>query len=136
MTARSRGQNVAIWGASGLLAALFVASGLMGKLLNAEEAQRSFAEHFGLPAAMARFIGVCETAGAIGILIPRLASLAAAGLAIIMLGAAYSHLVLAGDPAQNLIVPAVALVLLVFVGLQRLPDLRGGSSAPAGAPPA
>jgi uncharacterized membrane protein YphA (DoxX/SURF4 family) len=135
MTERSRGQNIAIWGASGLLAALFVFAGLAGKLLNAEEAQRNFSEHFGLPAALALFIGACETAGAIGILIPRLASLAAAGLSIIMLGAAYSHLS-AGDPAQNLAVPVVALALLVFVGLQRWPDLRGESNAPIDLPPA
>ena len=135
MASRSSARNATLWGASGLLAALFIYAGLVGKLLNAEQAQQQFAEHFGLPAGLALFIGTCEVAGAVGILIPRLASLAAAGLAVIMLGAAYSHLS-AGDPARNLLVPVVALALLVFVGLQRLPDLRAGRRAAADAPPA
>jgi len=45
----------------------------------------------GLPAAVATFVGVCEIAGAIGIWIRRTSMLAALGIAIIMLGAVYYH---------------------------------------------
>ena len=127
MADRSRGLNRALWGASGLLAALFLFAGLGSKLLNPEEATELFSGHFGYPAYLALFIGACETAGAIGILIPRLATVAAAGLAIIMAGAAVSHLQ-AGDAARDVMVPLVVLALLAFVGWSRLPDLRRRSA--------
>ncbi len=59
-------------------------------IIQPEDAAEQF-QAFGLPAGMATFIGVCEMAGGIGLLIPRLASLTASGLVIIMLGAVYSH---------------------------------------------
>lgn len=52
-------------------------------------------------------LGLVELAGAIGLLIPRLAWLAAACLALLMLGAAGTHLlIIGGSPA-----PAVILML-------------------------
>ncbi len=127
MADRSKGLNRALWVASGLLAALFLFAGFGGKLLNPEEATKLFSAHFGYPGYLALFIGACETAGAIGILIPRLATPAAAGLAIIMAGAAVSHLQ-AGDSARDVMVPLVVLALLAFVGWTRLPDLRRRSA--------
>lgn len=46
----------------------------------------------GLPAWFGYFIGIAELAGGIGVLIPRLAALPAAGLIPIMMGAVYFHI--------------------------------------------
>ena len=66
---------------------------LMGgamKLTGNPQATQSFSV-LGLPASFATFIGVCEIAGGIGIWLRRTSLLAAAGIAIIMLGAIYFH---------------------------------------------
>jgi uncharacterized membrane protein YphA (DoxX/SURF4 family) len=52
-------------------------------------------------------IGVAELAGAVGLLVPRLAGLAASCLALLMLGAVATHLFVIGGSA------VLALVLLV-----------------------
>jgi uncharacterized membrane protein YphA (DoxX/SURF4 family) len=79
-----------LWAVMILTAVGFLAGGA-GKLMGVPMMHKSF-ELLGLPVAMGYFIGVCEIAGAIGIFIKRLSSLAAAGLAIIMVGAMYFHL--------------------------------------------
>lgn len=47
----------------------------------------------GLPAFFATFIGICELAGAIGIWLTKTSRLAAIGIALIMVGAIYYHVV-------------------------------------------
>ena len=129
----SRAKPIAIWGVSGLLTALYLFSG-GSKLLDFQPGGgvAEAAGHFGYPVAFMYFVGTCEVAGAVGLLIPRLATLAAAGLSILMLGASVSHLQ-AGDPMQNAVVPLIALVLLIVVALARRSDLlsRGASQSRA-----
>lgn len=118
-----RGLRIAIRSVSIALAALFLFAGLLGKLINSGDAMEMFAG-FGYPGWLALFIGACETAGAVGLLIPRLATLAAGGLSIIMAGATFSH-VRSGDPLAAVLFPLVVIVLLAFVAVVRLGDLRG-----------
>lgn len=106
-----------------LLVIVFAAAGGM-KLVNAEQAAEGFA-HFGYPAWFATLTGVLELAGAIGLLIRRLAPLAALGLAGVMVGALYSHLS-HDPPAQAL----PALAILVMAG--SLAWLRRGELPGAG----
>ncbi len=128
----SRAKPIAIWGVSGLLTALYLFSG-GSKLLDFQPGGgvAEAAGHFGYPVAFMYFVGACEVAGAVGLLIPRLATLAAAGLSILMLGAFVSHLQ-AGDPMQNAVAPLIALVLLIVVALARRDALlsRGASQSP------
>ena len=105
MEAKTKG--IVLWIISGLLALAFVASGVV-KLLDLETSRAGF-EDFGLPAGLALFIGLCEIAGGIGLLIRRLAGLAALGLVIIMVGAVYSHVT--HTPVAEAL-PAVILGLL------------------------
>lgn len=56
-------------------------------------------------------VGLLELSGAIGVLIPRLSSLAAVGLALLMLGAAIMNLTVLGAS------PWLPLALLVVAGL-------------------
>ncbi len=84
-------RNRALWIAQGLLAVFFLFVGV-SKVITPDEV---LATLFPLPAAFIRFIGVCEALGALGLVLPlalkirpELTSLAAAGLTIIMIGAA------------------------------------------------
>ena len=119
----------AIWILSGLLTLAFLGAG-GNKLMDTATAGKLFSEHFGLPAWFAIFIGLCEVAGAVGLWLPRLQTLAALGLSIIMLGAAGSH-VRAGDPATNVMAPVVLLVLLVAVIFLRTRAAGAGRQAAA-----
>ena len=120
-------KTVATWGITALLAALYLFSG-GSKLIGGVATP---AEHFGYPVALMYFIGVCEVLGAVGLLLPRLATLAACGLAVIMVGAVWSH-VSVGDPFTNVAVPAAAAGLLVTLALLRRSDMVG--PAPTQAP--
>lgn len=103
----SKGQKIVMWVISGLLAALFLFAATP-KLLTPDKIMSEwvYARWF------LTFIGVCEALGAIGLLIPRLAALAAAGLSVIMVGAVYT-IVTHHLPA--LPVPIIVFFLLVLV---------------------
>ena len=85
----SKGKKITLWALSILLAGLFLFAGGFG-LLHPDTSRSAFA-HYGYSPWFATFIGACEVLGAICLLIPRLAGLAAAGLSIIMVGAVYTH---------------------------------------------
>lgn len=103
----SKGQKITMWVISGLLAALFLFAATP-KLLTPDKIMSEwvYARWF------LTFIGVCEALGAIGLLIPRLAALAAAGLSVIMVGAVYT-IVTHHLPA--LPVPIIVFFLLMLV---------------------
>lgn len=104
----SKGQKIAMWVVSILLACLFLFAA-MPKLLTPDKimSQWVYARWF------LTFIGVCETLGAIGLLIPRLAALAAAGLSVIMIGAVYT--LVAHHLNKELPAPIVVFILLMLV---------------------
>lgn len=123
----SKGKLIALWVVSCLLSALFLFAGGM-KLLMPAQVKPMFVQ-FGYAAWFATFIGVCETLGGIGLLIPRLAALAAAGLSVIMMGAFYT---LASHHVYNEVAtPLVTLVLLIVVCYARLKAARSGIPARA-----
>lgn len=109
-----------VWLISVLLALVFLGAGTAK--LSSGAAAAAFAR-FGLPPAMATFIGLCEIAGAIGLFLPRLAPVAAGGLAIIMTGAVYNHLRV--DPAGKALPAAMLLGLLLLVLWLRGGEVRG-----------
>jgi hypothetical protein len=122
----------ALWIVQGLLALLFLFAGVMKLVLPLE----SLAGPVALPGLFVRFIGVAETLGAIGLILPGLlrirpglTPLAAAGLAIIMIGATVVT-VMAGDVAPALI-PVVVGLLLVFVAYGRWRLAPHGASSRA-----
>jgi uncharacterized membrane protein YphA (DoxX/SURF4 family) len=92
---RSRGRSIALWSLSALLALMFLLSG-SGKLLNGTTAGGvRFDEQFvlwGYPSWFRFPVGLAELAGAVGLLVPRLRPYAAAGLTLLMAGAAVTHL--------------------------------------------
>jgi len=82
--------NILLWVVQGLMAALFLFAGGLKLVLPLE----ALAGPIALPGLFMRFIGVAEVAGAFGLVLPsllriqpRLTSVAAGGLIIIMIGA-------------------------------------------------
>jgi len=111
----SKGKTIALWTVSILLAAMFVFSG-SAKLLSPAQAKEGFV-HYGYAAWFATFIGVCEALGGLGLLLPRLAGLAATGLAIIMAGAVFTHF--SHHEYAHGMIPLTLLVFLIGVAYVR-----------------
>ena len=116
----SKGKNIALWVLSILLAALFIFSA-SPKLLTPDKVGPMFV-HYGYAAWFATFIGCCEVLGAIGLLVPRVAGLAAACLSIIMVGAAYTHF--SHQEYGHGCIPVVLFVLLVWISYTRFHERR------------
>jgi DoxX-like family len=90
---RTNGLRAILWVVQGLLAALYLLAGGM-KLLTPVDALAAQAH---MPGTFMKFIGACEVAGALGLILPGvlrigrvLTPLAAVGLLIIMIGAVLS----------------------------------------------
>jgi hypothetical protein len=90
MSTISKRTNAALWVIQALLAALFLFAGVMKFVMPIAEMTKQMP----LPGTFIRFIGVCEIAGAFGLVLPgifrirtELTPLAARGLVIIMSGA-------------------------------------------------
>jgi uncharacterized membrane protein YphA (DoxX/SURF4 family) len=116
--------NIALWIVTCLLAVVFTLAGLLK--LTRSKAQlitsQAWAESF--PPGLIKLIGVCEIAGAIGLVVPAVTGVAtwlvptaAIGLVLLMAGAAITHLRRHEYPniAANLVLRALA----VFVVVQR-----------------
>jgi hypothetical protein len=104
--------NLMLWTVQGLLAVLFLFAGISKLVLPLDQ----MAGPVALPGFFLRFLGVAETLGAIGLILPALLKIrpaltpvAAAGLVIIMIGATIITGV--GGPAAMALIPlAVGLL--------------------------
>ncbi len=115
-----RGTNVSLWIIQGLLAAVFLLAGGVKLILPMDEA----AQQTHLSVWFLRFIGLCETFGAAGLILPGLlhirpglTPLAAAGLVIIMIGATTITLLI--GPSVLALIPLVTGSLAAFVAYAR-----------------
>jgi putative oxidoreductase len=111
----SKGKTIALWVLSVLVAAMFLFAGGT-KLVMADQIKPMFVK-FGYAAWFATFIGICELLGGIGVLIPRVAGLAAACLSVIMVGAVYT--VVSHQMYKDAMVPAVTFFVLIFISYTR-----------------
>jgi uncharacterized membrane protein YphA (DoxX/SURF4 family) len=116
-----KGKTIASWIIQVVLALLFVAASI-GKLTGNPAVIEMF-QQWGFPARIHLLIGSLELAGAIGLLIPRLAGYAAWGLIGVMIGAATTHLV-NGELLQVLRPVVFGVLLAAVVVLQRPWPLR------------
>jgi hypothetical protein len=115
-------KNIVLWIAQGLLACAFLFAGGAKLVMSAE--QMASPGPVQLPVFFIRFIGVCETLGAIGMILPGLLSirpgltlLAAGGLVIIMIGASVINVM---NGMAALAIPTVILGLMAaFVAAGR-----------------
>lgn len=107
---RRRAGTVALWVLQAGLAALFAMAGLT-KLAGSPEMVQLFGD-IGAGQGLRYLVGSLEVAGAVGLLVPRLAGPAALGLAALMVGATVTNVVVLGvSPALTLGLLAVAGVL-------------------------
>lgn len=113
------------------LSLVFLLAGL-AKIGGAEVMQQTFTR-FEYPMWFMLLIGVLETAGSVGLLVPGLVRWAALGLCGIMIGAITSHL--AYDPFYMALPAIVAMFLLISIARQhaqfRAVEQRRGSQSPA-----
>jgi uncharacterized membrane protein len=120
----SKGQKIAMWVITGLLTALFLSAGLPKLLMPAKMlSQWIYAPWF------LTVVGVCETLGAIGLLIRQVAVLAALGLCGILIGVFYTLIHV--HMYSQLPVPIVAFILLIVVIFLRRKESRSGSARAA-----
>src|SRR5262245_66653787 len=116
----TRIKNYALWTVQWLLALLFLWAGGVKLILPLETLQAPVA----LPGLFIRFIGVAETLGAIGLILPwllrirpALTPLAAAGLVIIMIGATVITII--GGAVALALIPLVVGLLSASVAYGR-----------------
>ena len=123
--------NRALWIVQGLLAALFLFGGVMKLVLPLDQ----LAGPVEFPGWFLRFIGVAETLGGLGLILPGLlrirpglTPLAAAGLLIIMIGAVV--ITLTAMSVGQALIPLIVGLLAAFIayGRWRLSPLTESSS--------
>lgn len=106
---RVRAARIGLWAVRILLSAQFLLGGALK--LTAHPTMTAMFESIGAGQGLRLLVGVCEVAGAVGLLVPRLARLAACGLVLLMIAAAVTNVVALQTS------PAVPLVLLVLAGI-------------------
>lgn len=116
-------RNMIAWTLQIIFAVLFLLAA-SGKILSRPQVIEKF-NGWGFPDGFYLIIGVLELLGAIGLLIPRLASYAASGLIIIMIGATLTH-ILNGEGIQVLrpLIFMLALGAVIFVRKSQTLKLR------------
>ena len=106
---RSVPLTVLTWLGRVVLALVFLGAGA-SKLVG-EPAMVTMFDDIGAGQWLRLVVGALEVAGAVGVLVPRLSALAAAGLALLMVGATATNLTVLGAS------PWLPLLLLVLAGL-------------------
>lgn len=118
---KNKGRNIVTWVIQVLMGLQFILAG-QAKFTAAEAWSQKFTE-WGYPDSFYLVVGLLELAGGILIFIPKFASKAAIGLAVIMIGATFTHLF--NGEADRII---VTLILTGLLGLVYY--LRKSESAP------
>ena len=117
--------NILLWVIQIILALLFLFAGITKLVLPIEVlTAMGSPNQVQLPGLFIRFIGVCETLGALGLILPgvfrrrqELTPLAAAGLVVIMIGAVIVTAI--GDGVVAAVGPLVVGLLCAFVAYGR-----------------
>jgi putative oxidoreductase len=116
----SRGKIAGLWVLTLLLAFFFIYAGWT-KLVSDPASTNNFVR-WGYPTWFRNVIGLLEGGGALLLLVPRLAGLAAILLGMVMIGATATHLV--HDEMEAAPVPLVLLALITLVGYSRFESVR------------
>ncbi len=120
----SKGLNITLWIAQGILTVMFLMAGSMKATQPIEELVASGMNWAGDLPSLTRFIGVCQVLGAIGLILPAalrikpsLTAWAATGLATCMLFAVIFHI--ARDEAALVGAPLFLGIVATFVAWGR-----------------
>lgn len=115
---RSRLENRVLWVVQILVGLDFIFGAYM-KLSGMPHMVELFA-NIGAGQWLRYFVGACELAGGIGLMIPALAGLAATGLALLMVGALYTNLVILDES----LAPLMWLILAGIIAWRRWPRTK------------
>ena len=118
-TDRRRAVDITLWTVQILLAAFLLIASAAPKFAGQRDAVDTFTK-IGWGQWFRYLTGTCEAAGAIGLLIPRLATPAAVGLIGVMIGAVLTQLLVL-DPVWALL-PAAYGVLFAVIAWYRRPQ--------------
>jgi putative oxidoreductase len=113
--------NRTLWSVQVLLAVFFLIAAAGPKLVGEAYAMEMFTQ-IGAGQWLRYLVGVLELAGAIGLLLPRLSALAALGLVGVMVGAAFTQVVVLSAPVMAT-TPVVLAVVLAAVAWGRQAQL-------------
>ncbi len=113
---RKRVLNISLWVVQVLLAAFYV-SGALSKLAG-QQVMVEMYDQIGFGQWLRYLTGILELAGAVGLLVPRLCGLAAAGLAAVMVGATTASVLFLGGPSTA-VLPAGLFVVFVLLAWAR-----------------
>lgn len=119
-------RNRVLWTLQILLGLFFVIASGGPKLVIPGALAENSPANLTIPFALLIFIGIAEVAGGIGLMVPRLSALAAAGLCVLTVLAAGSQAFLAGQPAMA-IFPLVLAAIFAWIAYERratVTDLR------------
>ena len=121
---RGRALSIALWVSQILLALIFVMAG--ASKVFGEQANVEMFATIGIGQWFRYVVGVLEIVGAVGVLIPRLAGLAALGLVCLMVGAAITNVFVLGASPLVPIVLTVVGALVVWGRWSWTRSLLGG----------
>ncbi|GAB2695623.1 DoxX family protein [Nocardia thraciensis] len=119
-------RNRVLWTLQILLGLFFVIASGGPKLVMPNALIDSAPENLTFPFGLLIFIGVVEVAGGIGLMVPRLSALAAAGLSVLTVLAAGTQAFIADKPAMA-IFPLVLAAIFGWIAYERratVTDLR------------
>ncbi|MBF6353056.1 DoxX family protein [Nocardia higoensis] len=123
-------RNRVLWTLQILLGLFFIIASGGPKLLMPNALAENAPENLTIPLGLLIFIGVAEVAGGIGLMVPRLSALAAAGLSVLTVLAAATQAFIVGKPAMA-IFPLVLAAIFAWIAYERratLADLRNSFS--------
>ncbi|SEP97429.1 DoxX family protein [Microlunatus flavus] len=123
---RSVAVTVLVWLARAALALTFLGAGA-SKLVGEPAMVTMFAD-IGAGQWLRFLVGALEVAGGVGVLVPRISALAAAGLALLMVGATATNLTVLGSPPWSPLVLLVLAALVAWAGRDRLVGRRAAAT--------
>lgn len=131
MAGSEKAKQVGVWVLTVLIAALFLMAG-GSKLAGAEQHVKGFA-HWAYPDWFRLVVGAVEVVSAVVLLIPRVAFFGAAALAVVMIGATFTHLFRATGEGSMAVFTLVLFAFTALLAWARRPaSSRGRSPGVAG----
>ncbi|QLY29221.1 DoxX family protein [Nocardia huaxiensis] len=119
-------RNRVLWTLQIVLGLFFIIASGGPKLVIPHILMKNPPENLSIPMALLIFIGVAEVAGGIGLMVPRLTALAAAGLSVLTLLAAGTQAFIADKPGMA-IFPLALTAIFAWIAYERraaITDLR------------
>lgn len=111
-------RNRVLWTLQVVLGLFFIIASGGPKLVIPNTLMENPPENLTIPLGLLIFIGVAEVAGGIGLLIPRVSALAAAGLCVLTILAAGTQAFIADKPAMA-IFPLVLAAIFAWIAYER-----------------